>query len=353
MQQQAPQPIDTLFQSYGRTLYKITGTEEEDDILQQLSSTPSADNSSSVQTSASDIGSGVSSATVVQATGSIQQGKQTFDNTVEGFILGTDPKVGLAKFYIGDASEYLNWDGTNLVTNGNITGGSLTIGNNAFIDSNGNATFIGISSLNKKAYTNFESSGRFISSTGGSGGNSFGNQGVTISPGATGTSFSRLLWDIAYVFTNNPTFTATVLANSLHAATNTAEAFIGLGAPVVAGAGITLDDVHGMVGFFFQKTSGVVTILAYQQKGDSTAHAATAMTTISDSDSVELYLHMGSTGVNYYFRKNGGALSAATFLSSATMPPSNDSDQYVCFATTNTATATDFSIIVQCAAYEH
>ncbi len=44
----------------------------------------------------------------------IAAGKTDFDNTVAGFILGIDDSDSdTPKFYIGDATKYLNWDGTN------------------------------------------------------------------------------------------------------------------------------------------------------------------------------------------------------------------------------------------------
>ena len=59
-------------------------------------------------------------------------GKTDFNNTVSGFILGLDDSdSNRAKFYIGDATTYLNWTGTGLVIKGNIatdTGSILNVG---------------------------------------------------------------------------------------------------------------------------------------------------------------------------------------------------------------------------------
>jgi len=45
----------------------------------------------------------------------IAAGKHDFDNTDAGFILGIDDSDGdKAKFYIGDSTHYLNWNGTSL-----------------------------------------------------------------------------------------------------------------------------------------------------------------------------------------------------------------------------------------------
>ncbi len=56
-------------------------------------------------------------------------GKTDFTNTESGFILGIDDSDSdTAKLYIGDSSEYLNWDGSSLTLTGTITAGSGTIG---------------------------------------------------------------------------------------------------------------------------------------------------------------------------------------------------------------------------------
>ncbi len=57
----------------------------------------------------------------------INSGKTDFSNVQNGFILGCDySDSGKAKFYIGDTTTYLNWDGSALAIKGSvtITGGS-------------------------------------------------------------------------------------------------------------------------------------------------------------------------------------------------------------------------------------
>ena len=55
----------------------------------------------------------------------IATGKTDFTNTDSGFILGTDfSDASKAKFYIGDATTYLNWTGTDLVVKAG-TGSSI------------------------------------------------------------------------------------------------------------------------------------------------------------------------------------------------------------------------------------
>ncbi len=50
-----------LYGKFGRDLYRTTGAEETDSILDILDSNPTANNSTNVTTSPSDVGSGVSS----------------------------------------------------------------------------------------------------------------------------------------------------------------------------------------------------------------------------------------------------------------------------------------------------
>lgn len=139
------QPLDTLYQGYGRNLYKTTGDEGYDDIMDIIQSDSSADNSGNVQTSASDLGGGVSNTSTTQSSGAAsQQGKQTFsDLTTPGYILGVDPTDGRAKFIIGDATNYISWDGTTLTVTGSASVTSLdipdtTTANSFHVDNTGN-----------------------------------------------------------------------------------------------------------------------------------------------------------------------------------------------------------------------
>lgn len=124
-QPQQPVPIDQLYNSYDRNLYRITGEEEEDSIMDMISADPTANNSTNVQVSASDIGSGVLSGTMQTATGSTQQGKKLFTDTVQGYILGVDPTDGFAKFAIGNVNSFMQWDGSTLTVQGTISGSTI------------------------------------------------------------------------------------------------------------------------------------------------------------------------------------------------------------------------------------
>ena len=63
---------------------------------------------------------------VFQDVGNYRNGKKNFTNTDSGYILGVDN--GIAKFYIGDPTNYFNWTGTALNISGALSAGSIDIG---------------------------------------------------------------------------------------------------------------------------------------------------------------------------------------------------------------------------------
>ncbi len=124
-----PIPTDTLFQTYDRGLYKLTGAFQDGSVPNMINGNdPSANQSSSTTIDPGDIGSGVMTATINTASGSQQQGKKLFTDTVQGYILGLDPKDGLAKFAIGNVNSYMQWDGATLTIVGSLTATTGQIG---------------------------------------------------------------------------------------------------------------------------------------------------------------------------------------------------------------------------------
>lgn len=216
------------------------------------------------------------------------------------------------------------------------------------LTSAGQLTTVGLTSLNMKSYTDFETIGRFVT-TGGDVLPVFGNQGVTLSPGAVATHWSQMLWWITqYVFNNNPSFTCSILCLSGFAIGD-GVGFIGLGNPAINGSSFT-ETGSNYCGFEFKKASGVTTVIAVQCDGGGTVTFSGTLQTLTNSDSLELYLKMTATGINYYTRLNGGTLSAVTTLT--THMPSG-SETYIKFASSNKGDNHDFQIQLQCAAYEH
>jgi hypothetical protein len=235
---------------------------------------------------------------------------------------------------------------------GTITAGSININNNAFIGSDGYATFIGVATLNKKAYTNFENAGRFVNTTtaGSTIAPVYGNQGVTLTTTATASRYARILWFINNVYTNNPTFTFSITANALNVATGDSAAFFGLGDALVSDSGYTFTN-RSFLGIYIRKSGGVTEVASSMNNGNADGGVGADFTTISDSDSLEIFIKVAATSVKWYYRKNGGNLALGD--TQTTRIPTNATEQNVQFSITNMGTAADFSIILQCAAYEH
>lgn len=117
---------DNIYDYLGKDLYRLDPNAVLNNYLSAtaLTNDPVADNSVTVPPDT--IGSGVSTSIETQSVGNIAAGKTKFDNTEVGYILGIDK--GVTKFYIGNITNYLNWDGTQLIISGNITATSGTIG---------------------------------------------------------------------------------------------------------------------------------------------------------------------------------------------------------------------------------
>lgn len=124
-----PQELDSLYLTYDRGLRKIVdGGMSETDIMGLMNGDPGQTHGSDLEYSPGDFGSGSSAAMTDYSVGGLRQGKTKFTNSEDGFILGFDPADGKAKFYIGSATQYLNWTGTALVIAGSITATSGAIG---------------------------------------------------------------------------------------------------------------------------------------------------------------------------------------------------------------------------------
>lgn len=65
---------------------------------------------------------------IQQRAGTIYNTKTAFDNTQIGYILGIDPTDALAKFYIGNTTQYLNWTGSALNIAGALSASTIDIG---------------------------------------------------------------------------------------------------------------------------------------------------------------------------------------------------------------------------------
>lgn len=271
-----------------------------------------------------------------------------------GYIGGTTGwTIGANSITSGSGSTTVGLDNT--VTAGDdvrIYAGSATAASAPFrVTESGKLTAVGVTTLNTQAYTSFETSGRFVQSVGNSGVVTFANQGMTVDTGATGASFARVLWNVsASVFYNSPTFSCTLLMNALNAATNSGVMYVGMGTITVAGTGHTFS-AQNFCGFVISKASGTVSIFGRQGNGTTFNDTATLVTVINN-DVVDLILKVnGTSSVDYYYRKNSNALSAATNLTLSA--PTTTADVNVQFSIDNENTATQFQIVVYNASFQH
>ncbi len=151
---------------------------------------------------------------------------------------------------------------------------------------------------------------------------------------------STLTVTTADFLANSPYMTINIAGVNMNVASDTASSFFGIGYFVFAANAI---DYTGFthVGFKLVKTGGVVSLYATQTSAGSNT-ASSALTTIVNGDVLELsFKKNGSTSVDYYWRKNGGALSAATNLSTNVPTAAVGT---LGFQVTNDNTATGFSV---------
>lgn len=236
---------------------------------------------------------------------------------------------------------------------GTITAGSININNKSFISSNGLATFIGVSTLNVKTYTNFEnvSGARYTKTVGGTGTAAQSTYGLDITTGATATSFAEVTWFQNFnIFSTDPVFTGVVRIVNTDSYGGSGRCFIGLGAIGTTGSGNTFSGKN-FCGFQFEKNGGTIELRAIQNNSNADGWSYTGvLTTLSDLDTIDLILKMhGSTSIDYYYRKNNDAISAVTTLSTR-VPTSGETGAY--FSVTNVGTNKILDIAVVSASYE-
>jgi hypothetical protein len=201
--------------------------------------------------------------------------------------------------------------------------------------------------------TIFETAARFTTSQGLLGANTFfggADKGLLISSGATLAGYARTKTQIGNndLLIGSPSFTSVISTEVLTAASGAGSMYLGLGDISVDGTlGQTFTGAH--IGFKIIKTGGVVSLYATQADG-ATETASAALTTLADYDGLVLIAKLnGSSSVDYYYRKNGSALSSATNLTTnlPTGPEFN-----VQWSTTNKGTAFNFAFSIVSFSYE-
>lgn len=162
--------------------------------------------------------------------------------------------------------------------------------------------------------TVFETAGRFVDITN-SGTNTFNTFGLAMATTATGGRAAGVTMYLVSatngnVFLGSPLFTASICHTAIG---STGSAFIGLGLVTKSGTGHTYTTDH--CGFKILIAAGVSSLYATQGNGSSET-ASSALTTIAQgTDQVDVMLKInGTASIDYYWRKNGTAWSAATNL---------------------------------------
>jgi len=162
--------------------------------------------------------------------------------------------------------------------------------------------------------TIFETAARFTSTLVGSGATTFDTNGVLINSAATATSSASLTVKVSTspnikLNDRNAQFTTIISGGALTSTLGTQ--YIGVGDVTVNGAGHTFTDSH----FGFKLVAGTGTVSLYGTQSDGTEAVTGALTTLATNETLELFavLRVGS-GIDYYWRKDGGVLSSATTL---------------------------------------
>lgn len=165
-----------------------------------------------------------------------------------------------------------------------------------------------------KIATDFATSARFGTAITGAGTNSYG-VGLDMNTGAgAGSIDSReRITEQGGAILGSPTLTISSI--SFQQVGTTVNYFFGLSNGVtVASTGITYTDKH--IGFKLTASGTTLSLFATQADG-TTENASAALVTFVATDEIDLIIHVnGTSSVDYYYRKNGGALSSATNLTS-------------------------------------
>jgi len=200
--------------------------------------------------------------------------------------------------------------------------------------------------------TDFGTSGRFTTTAVGGATSAYGTLGALTNTSATISSSLGVRAIVVSATNNGGVFTT--FPGEFNTTVNIGilgtdvQAFFGLGQITVGGAGVTYTSDH--IGFkLVRAASGTCSLFATQAGGTETA--SSALTSIVVGDSLDLSLQVtASNSVNYYWRKNGGAWSSATNLT--TNIPTTATQTSLSFVVSNVGVATRTEFYLAGAAYK-
>lgn len=191
--------------------------------------------------------------------------------------------------------------------------------------------------------TAFETKARFSENLSG-GTATYGSSGLAINTITTTTNYAlvSLFIDPGYLLGAGCVFTATVRFTTIPSSNNPT-AFLGIGTPSTSGGALVYTTRH--IGFKFRKEAGSYNL--YATNADGSTETETLMASgFATGDCVELIAErVGASSVNYYYRKNGAALSAATNITT-NIPTTTSGDYAVTVGAGNhgTSAQTEMSI---------
>ncbi len=170
------------------------------------------------------------------------------------------------------------------------------------------------SPFNSLFATIFETSARFETTLTGAGTSTFGAFGARLKCNGANTEAVKLVANLGLTsavdsFAQTPKYRATI-STPLVGGSDGPSAYFGMGTITVAASGHTFTDAH--IGFKLVRASGATSLFGTVADGTETATAA--LTTVAVNDTLEVLADVVTSGssVNFYWRKNGGAWSSAT-----------------------------------------
>jgi hypothetical protein len=193
-------------------------------------------------------------------------------------------------------------------------------------------------------YTTYPASGKFVNTTVNTGAATYTAAGLTLTTGASATSSQRNLFTFQNdnttfpIFSNNPKIAMSIYLNC--AGSLTGSWYGGLGNITVSGAGHTFTGDH--IGFKLTTSGGVTSLYGTVAGGTETATAALTTAVLNDTFDLRAIV-TGSSNVAFYYRKNFGAWSSATNVT--TNIPSSSPSPYIQQSVSNNSTANAFIVI--------
>lgn len=326
--------MEPLFLQFNKQLYKIEGTSVKSDAY--------PDGSVSVL-----------GAVISLTKGDLLDPSNIISGSISGNLEFTGGYIQSANYVSGTTGWKLNsngdFEGSSGTFRGAIVGGSINIPNATTplfsVTSTGLVTAIGISTLNIKSYTSFETAARFTQVVDGGGAVTFNTSGLRLETSATATSSATNKWFASQnILNNSPAFSCSIEFGGIP--TIGGVGFIGLGEPATfTGSGATFTGTH--IGFQFQYQSGDWNLYGSLNNGGTEQFSL--LTTVVSTDVLDLILKLnGTTSADFYYRKNSGTLTKTTITSTI---PSSVVNR-IQFQFSNRGNANNIICLVYSASYE-